>query len=47
MKILIYKKEEDLKPIGGPSGYLFNLNSGLKKINPQPQVKHLLTIMMT
>ena len=32
MKILIYKKEEDLKPIGGPSGYLFNLNSGLKKI---------------
>ncbi len=30
-KVLIYKSESDLKPVGGPNGYLYNLYSGLKK----------------
>lgn len=32
-KILIYMKEDDLKPTGGPRGYLYNLKCGLEKIN--------------
>lgn len=30
-KVLIYMNESDLKPVGGPSGYLYNLNLALKK----------------
>lgn len=33
MKILIYKDIADLGPVGGPSGYLYNLYNGLEKIN--------------
>lgn len=29
-KLLIFYNEEELKPIGGPSGYLYSLNMGLK-----------------
>ena len=32
MKILIYMPEDNLKPIGGPSGYLHNLYTGLNEI---------------
>ncbi len=32
MKTLIYVKESHLKPIGGPSGYLYNLKTGLDQI---------------
>lgn len=31
--ILIYKNIDKVKPIGGPSGYLYNLNKGLSQIN--------------
>lgn len=31
-KVLIYKSESDLKPIGGPNGYLYNLYSGLSNV---------------
>lgn len=31
--ILIYKNKNELKPIGGPTGYLFNLHEALKKSN--------------
>lgn len=34
-KLLIYVNEEDLKPTGGASGYNYNLQHGLKKINAQ------------
>lgn len=30
-KLLIFYNEEELKPIGGPCGYLYNLNIGLKE----------------
>ena len=33
MKVLIYKDIADLGPVGGPSGYLYNLYNGLKKNN--------------
>lgn len=35
MKVLIYYDEKKLKPVGGPSGYLYNLQQELirKKIN--------------
>ncbi|MBR1875014.1 glycosyltransferase family 4 protein [Candidatus Saccharibacteria bacterium] len=29
-KVLIYKSKTDLKPIGGPNGYLYNLYDGIK-----------------
>jgi glycosyltransferase involved in cell wall biosynthesis len=32
-KVLIFMSESNLKPIGGPSGYLFNLKMGLSKMN--------------
>lgn len=32
MKILIYMPENNLRPIGGPAGYLYNLYAGLKEI---------------
>ncbi len=32
MKVLIFRKENLLKPIGGPSGYLYNLRKGLDSI---------------
>lgn len=32
MKILIYMPKDKLKPIGGPAGYLYNLNIGLEEI---------------
>lgn len=32
MRILIYMPKNKLKPIGGPAGYLYNLNLGLEKI---------------
>lgn len=32
-KVLIYFDIKELKPIGGPSGYLYNLNEELKKIS--------------
>ena len=28
-KVLIYKNINDLKPVGGPNGYLYNLKQGL------------------
>lgn len=30
-KVLVYWKKENLKPVGGPSGYLYNLNKALEK----------------
>lgn len=33
IKVLIFYNEKLLKPIGGPSGYLYNLRDGLNKIN--------------
>lgn len=39
-KVLIYMKEEDLKPVGGPRGYLYNLKKGLDKLN-QKQVEFI------
>lgn len=33
MKVLIYYKENELKPIGGPSGYLYNIKNELNKID--------------
>jgi glycosyltransferase involved in cell wall biosynthesis len=30
-KVLIFKSKTDLKPVGGPNGYLYNLYSGLQK----------------
>ena len=33
MKVLIYWKENDLKPTGGPRGYLYNLRRELQKNN--------------
>ena len=33
MKVLIYENKYDLAPIGGPKGYLYNLNLGLKENN--------------
>lgn len=35
MKVLIFKKENDLKPVGGPNGYCFNIRTELKKRNNQ------------
>ena len=32
MKVLLYLNEEELKPIGGPKGYVYNLKCGLKKV---------------
>ena len=32
MKELIYFPENELKPTGGPRGYLYNLNKGLEEI---------------
>ena len=37
MKTLIYYEKSDLKPVGGPSGYLYNVyqeirNQGIKEI---------------
>lgn len=32
MKVLIYVDKKQLRPIGGPAGYLYNLSIGLKKI---------------
>lgn len=32
-KVLIYFDVKELKPIGGPSGYLYNLNEELKKLS--------------
>lgn len=32
-KVLIYIKKSELKPKGGPSGYLYNLKAGLESIN--------------
>lgn len=37
-KVLIYKAKQDLKPIGGPNGYLFNLYDGIKQLN-DPDIK--------
>ena len=31
-KVLICYEESQIKPIGGPSGYLYNLKEGLKNI---------------
>lgn len=31
-KVLIYMKENDLKPVGGPRGYLYNLKKRLRQI---------------
>ena len=33
VRVLIYKSKDDLKPIGGPNGYLFNLHDGLLKVS--------------
>lgn len=33
IKVLIFYNENLLKPIGGPSGYLYNLRDGLNKVN--------------
>ena len=33
MKILIYKCEDELAPIGGPSGYLYSIKQYRDKIN--------------
>ncbi len=35
MKVLIYKSNNYLKPVGGPAGYLYNLREGLKRVNEQ------------
>lgn len=35
MKILIYMPENNLKPIGGPSGYLYNLYTGLMELGTE------------
>ena len=32
-KILIYRRESDLAPTGGPKGYLYNLRDGLKQVD--------------
>lgn len=32
-KVLIYFNESDLKPVGGPAGYLYNLKQELEKFN--------------
>ena len=39
-KVLIYMKEEDLKPVGGPRGYLYNLKKGLDGLN-QKQINFI------
>lgn len=31
-KVLIYKSVSDLKPVGGPNGYLYNLQCGLQEL---------------
>ena len=49
MKILIYMDKNRLEPIGGPSGYLFNLynqllkeeNNSIKFLDSQEEVKHM------
>lgn len=33
MKILVYYSESNLKPVGGPAGYLFNLMTAINKLN--------------
>lgn len=33
INVLIFYNEKELKPIGGPTGYLYNLRDGLRKIN--------------
>lgn len=35
MKVLIYYRENDLKPIGGPSGYLCGLKKGMEMIEQE------------
>ena len=37
-RILIFYKKSSLKPIGGPSGYLYSLMEGLREINPGIQI---------
>ena len=32
-KILIYRRESELSPTGGPKGYLYNLKNGLVNSN--------------
>ena len=49
MKVLIYMDKNRLEPIGGPSGYLFNLynqllkeeNNSIKFLDSQEEVKHM------
>ena len=47
-KILIYRRESELSPTGGPKGYLYNLKNGLDKIDTSdlsisflPPIKHI------
>lgn len=41
MNVLIYNPIDRLKPIGGPSGYLFNLQSGLEELSASDRVDFL------
>ena len=41
MKLLIYKEINELKPTGGPNGYLYNLNCGLSDIKSDLQIEFL------
>lgn len=40
-RVLIFKKINDLKPVGGPSGYLYNLKKSLDKINSDIEISFL------
>ena len=41
MVVLIYYKRTDIQPIGGPSGYLFNLLTGWEKMNSEIELSLL------
>lgn len=41
MSTLIFFDKNDLKPVGGPSGYLYNLENGITELNRQEEVEFL------